>query len=221
MHIEHEEFACRESKDQYQERRNAAKVRVILRSDARPDRRKPAARLRRYNSERCVRVIVFVESRLMSPLRRVDARDAGPNAVGILLPPGNRTVLIVRPRSVPWDLLLVRSGEGGEPGTPFLHLEREEAEAMAEGLCRALGRWATGAPGTVDAAPAPDGEGFWVQAEVGAFPLIACQRRPGQPYRPAMFPTIAEAETSATGITAALCPGTELEVYFNTRHFER
>ncbi len=157
----------------------------------------------------------------MYPLRRVYAREAGPNAVGILLPPGNRTVLIVRPRSLPWDLLLVRSGEGGEPGTPFLHLEREEAEAMAEGLCRALGRWMAGGPGKIDSAPAPEGDGFWIQAEIGAFPLIACHRRPGQAYRPATFPTVAEAETIANALTAALCPTSELEVYFNSRHFER
>ncbi len=157
----------------------------------------------------------------MSSLRRVDARDAGSNAVGILLPPGTRTVLIVRPRSAPWDMLLVRSGEGGERGTPFLHLEREEAEAMAEGLCRALGRWVAGGPGTIDAAAAPDDAGFWVQAEIGAFPLIVCPRRPGQAYRPAAFATVAEAETTARALTAVLCPASELEVYCNSRHFER
>jgi hypothetical protein len=157
----------------------------------------------------------------MSALRRVDAREAGPNAVGILIPPGNRTVLILRPRSVPWDLLLVRSGESGEAGTPFLHLEKEEAPAMAEGLCRALERWSCGGQGTIDTAPAPDGEGFWVQAEIGAFPLIACRRQPGQAYRPAAFVTVAEAETTARALIAVLRPATELEVYFNSRHFER
>jgi hypothetical protein len=175
---------------------------------------------RRYTISLCP-FTLSSESRLMSALRRVDAREAGPNAVGILLPPGNRTVLILRPRSVPWDLLLVRSGESGEAGTPFLHLDQEEAQAMAEGLCRALGRWSSGGPGAIDAAPAPDGEGFWVQAEIGAFPLIVCHRRPGQAYRPATFATVAEAETTANALTAALCPGTELEVYFNSRHFER
>jgi hypothetical protein len=157
----------------------------------------------------------------MFALRRVEAREAGPNAVGILLPPGNRTVLILRPRSIPLDLLLVRGGESGEAGTPFLHLEQEEAAAMAEGLCRALGRWSSGGQGSIDTATAPDGEGFWIQVEIGAFPLVACRRQPGQPYRPAAFATVAEAETTARALIAALRPGTELQVYFNSRHFER
>jgi hypothetical protein len=154
-------------------------------------------------------------------LQRVEARQAGPDALGILLPPGARTVLILRPRSVAWDLLLVRSGEGGEAGTPFLHLEAEEGQAMAEGVLRALQRWVAGGSGKVDAAVAPDGVGYWVQAEVGAFPLIACERRPGQPYRPAAFAGAEEAEAAAAAIAAALCPspGIGLEVYLNMRHF--
>jgi len=153
----------------------------------------------------------------------VEAREAGPGALGILLPPGPRTVLILRPRRVPWDLLLVRSGVGGDAGTPFLHLEPEEGQAMAEGILRALQRWAAGGPGKVDAAYAADGAGYWVQAEVGAFPLVACERRPGQPYRPAAFASAAEAEGAAAAIGAALCPPPEtgLEVYLNTRHFGR
>src|SRR5262249_57327820 len=143
--------------------------------------------------------------------------------LGILLPPGPRTVLILRPRPVPWDLLLVRGGASGEAGTPFLHLEPEEGHAMAEGLLRALERWAGGGPGKVDAAYAPDGAGYWVQAEVGAFPLVACERRPGQPYRPAVFDTPAQAEAAAATIAGALRPrnGAGLEVYLNTRHFSR
>jgi hypothetical protein len=156
----------------------------------------------------------------MMSLRRVEASRAGPGALGVLLPSGPRTVLILRPRPVPWDLLLVRGG-AGEAGTPFLHLEREEGQAVAEGLLRALERWAAGGSGKVEAAFAPDGVGYWVQAEVGAFPLIACERRPGQPYRPAAFDTPADAERAAAAVVAALCPpgGTGLEVYLNTRHF--
>jgi hypothetical protein len=140
-----------------------------------------------------------------------------------LLPPGPRTVLILRPRSLPWDLLLVRTGAGGEAGTPFLHLESDEAQTMAEGLLRALERWSEGGAGSVEAAFAPDGAGYWVQAEVGAFPLVACERRPGQPYRPAVFATPEAAEGAAADLGGALCPpgGAELEVYLNTRHFGR
>jgi hypothetical protein len=159
----------------------------------------------------------------MMSLRRVEAQRAGSAALGILLPPGPRTVLILRPRPVSWDLLLVRAGADGETGTPFLHLEPEEGQAIAEGVLRALERWAAGQPGKVEAAFAPDGIGYWVQAEVGAFPLIACERRPGQPYRPATFATSNEAQEAASAIAAALSPGSgaTLEVYLNTRHFGR
>jgi hypothetical protein len=163
------------------------------------------------------------EVRAMSPLRRVEAARAGPGALGILAPPGRETVLIVRPRALPWDLLLLRGGEGGEAGTPFLHLAAEDAEAAAEGLWRALQKWSAGGPGRVEEAYAPDGAGYWVQAEVGPFPLIACPRRPGHPYRPAAFATPEDAATAARAIAAALCPppGAEQEVYLNTRHFGR
>ena len=154
-------------------------------------------------------------------LCRVEANRAGPAALGILLPPGPRTVLILRPRALPWDLLLVRGGAGGETGTPFLHLDPDEGQAVAEGVLRALERWSAGGPGKVEAAFAPDGAGYWVQAEIGAFPLIACERRGGQPYRPAAFATVAAAEEATTAIIAALRPSGDdgVQVYLNTRHF--
>jgi hypothetical protein len=118
---------------------------------------------------------------------------------------------------------VVRSGAGGARGTPFLHLEHEEAEAVAMSLLRALQKWRDGGPGQVDAADAPDGQGYWVQAEVGSFPLIACARQPGQAYRPLAFASAAEAETAAAAIARALCPPADLEqeVYVNTRNFGR
>ncbi len=132
--------------------------------------------------------------------------------MGILLPPGPRTVLILRPRAVPWDLLLVRQGAGGEAGTPFLHLDRDEGNAIADGLLRALER----GRGQVEAAFAADGVGFWVQAQVGAFPLLACERRPGEAYRPALFGSAADAEGAAAALREAICPGEGgLEVYVN------
>lgn len=157
----------------------------------------------------------------MSLLRRVEASRAGANALGVLLPPGRPTVLILRPRALPWDLLLVRSGESAQKGTPFLHLDREDATTMTEGLLRALERWRRGGPGRVDPAFAADGQGYWVQALVGSFPLLVCERRPGQPYRPTTFATPEEAQAAARAATQALCPegDDEQEVYVNTRHF--
>jgi hypothetical protein len=64
----------------------------------------------------------------MSPLRRVFGERSGPTALGILVPPGRRTVLILRPRALAWDLLLTHPG----PAAPFRELGRDEAEAAAE-----------------------------------------------------------------------------------------
>ncbi len=159
----------------------------------------------------------------MSPLRRVDAREAGPESLGILTLPGKPTVLILRPRALSWDLLLVRRGAGGDKGTPFLHLDRADAATMTEGVLRALEKWRRGGPGRAEAALAPDGAGCWVQVHVGSFPLVACERRPGQPYQPAAFATEGEAQAAAAALAQALCPpgDGEQEVYVNTRHFGR
>lgn len=159
----------------------------------------------------------------MAALRRVDAQRAGPEALGVLLPPGKPTVLILRPRSLPWDLLLIRRGEGSERGTPFLHLDRADATSMTEGLLRALEKWYRGGPGAVEAALAADGQGTWVQAQLGSFPLLVCERQAGKPYRPAAFATPEEAQQAAAAVAKALRPPEEgdQEVYVNTRFFGR
>src|SRR5262245_34084116 len=79
----------------------------------------------------------------MCPLRRVSDQQAGPGALGILLPPGERTVLIVRPRSLPLDLLLVQ----GAAGTAFRELTKTEAAGVALGFLTALESWNRGGPG--------------------------------------------------------------------------
>lgn len=156
----------------------------------------------------------------MAPPRGARGTGTRPGAVGVLAPPGRPTVLIVRPHDLPWDLLLTRGGESGQKGTPFLHLDPEDAAVAAEGLVRAWQRWAAGGPGSIEEAPAPDGDGFWVQALLGSFPLLACPRQPGRPYRPAAFARADEARAAAWALADALraAAGT---AYVNTRHFER
>src|SRR5690242_12997246 len=107
----------------------------------------------------------------MCALRRVADDQAGPAALGILIPPGRRTFLILRPRSLCWDLLLVRA-----PGaTSFREMGREEANAAAHSLVRALEEWSLGSGGgTVEPVSAPDGRGFLVRAGVEEFHLLAC-----------------------------------------------
>ena len=154
---------------------------------------------------------------MATPLRRVEGDQAGPDALGILLPPGERTVLIVRPRALCWDLLLVR----GLAGTAFRELARSEATGIAQSFFVALDEWNRGGPGHVAAVAASEGDGFLVWADIGEFALVACERRPGQPYRPAVF-AAADAPRAVDLITAALHPAAgQREVYFNNRHFAR
>jgi hypothetical protein len=150
-------------------------------------------------------------------LRRVTDDRAGAEALGILLPPGQRTVLIVRPRALQWDLLLMQ----GVAGTAFRSLSRTEAPLIAQSFYQALEEWNRGGVGHVGVVPSLEGAGFLVWADVGDFALVACQRVPGQPYRPMQFPAEDEALSAVARITAALCPpaSAEQEVYFNTRNF--
>ncbi len=154
----------------------------------------------------------------MPPFRLVDGAQAGPTALGILVPPSRLTVIVARPRSLDLDLLLLRRGLRGELADSFHETGRSEAASLAKNLCKALEE----GTGRVDVVPGRAG-GFWVRAEVGPFALLACPRSPGQAYRPRQFDTEADAQQVAAALTAILCPGAdaEQELYVNTQHFSR
>jgi hypothetical protein len=154
----------------------------------------------------------------MGAFRRVEGELAGPVALGILIPPGRRTFVILRPRALPWDLLLLR--EAG--GIAFHELAHDEASAAAQGIYRALRACAAGGQGPTTEVLADEEGDYRLRASIGPFALLACPRVPGQPYRPLRCPE-AEARAAAGAILAVLSPpgGTEQELYFNTRFFER
>jgi hypothetical protein len=158
----------------------------------------------------------------MAALRRVFGNQAGPEAIGILVPPGARTVVLVRPRALPWDLLPIDARDCVAV-IRFREFAREEAEAAAEALGRALEEWASGANGRVEIAPAPGAPGHCVRVLVGRYCLLVCPRRPGQAYRPMVWATESDAKQAVDSLRAALCPppGAEREIYFNSRHFTR
>jgi hypothetical protein len=158
----------------------------------------------------------------MPAFRRVNGDQAGPGALGLLVPPGRRTLLIVRPRALAWDLVIVHSSRKTGPTTSFREFGRDEALAASEGLYLALEEWTAGGPGRVEAAPAA-GAGYVVLAQIGIFPLLVCSRKPGRPYEPLVFPELPEAQQAAAAVAVALRPaaGTEREIYFNTHHFAR
>jgi len=153
----------------------------------------------------------------MCPLRRVEDHRAGSSALGILTPPGRRTFLIVRPRSLSWDLLLSRP----DATNTFRELTREEAHRLADELFLALRQWSEGASGHVEEIPCPDGRGYWLRVRVGPFALLLCARQPGQPYQPLAFPDAETAFSAAGQLRDILRPPAhvEQEVYLNTTHF--
>jgi hypothetical protein len=140
----------------------------------------------------------------MGTFRRVEADRAGPCALGILVPPGKRTFVILRPRALPWDAVLCRSADD----LTFAQLSHDEASAAAQGLFRALR----------DQEEIVFGTAGTLHILVGPFALALCPRDPGQPYTP-LSP--ADAPDAAERLTAVLSPQGEQEVYFNVRFFER
>jgi hypothetical protein len=153
----------------------------------------------------------------MCPLRHVEGHRAGPSALGILVPPARRTFLIVRPRTLSWDLLLLRRNSM----STFQDLSREEAGRAAHELFQALRRWCEGASGHVEEVACPDGQGFWVRVSVGPFALLACARQPGEPYQPLAFADAETALSAAEQVRRILKPPATIdqEVYLNTLHF--
>src|SRR5260370_24776237 len=158
----------------------------------------------------------------MCPRGRVQDARAGPRVVGILIPPGPRTVVVLRPRSLNWDLLLLRDDTPSDNTSPFREFSQEHALQAARALFQALLAWSEKRiPGRIEPVSSRDGSTHQVQAEIGAFNLIVCQRQPGRPYRPKEFSSAEDARAVAEVLAAKLSPMgvVEQEDYLNTRNF--
>ena len=156
----------------------------------------------------------------MPPFRRVESKQAGPTALGILVPPGGRTLVVLRPRDLPWDLLPAR-WEGGDVPPTFCTFERDEAAAVARRVHKALEQAVANGVNPLQTLEDPRGETFQVWARTDEFVWVVCHRAPGQAYRPALFPDRAEARRHADQLAAVLWPAADggQEYYFNTQHF--
>lgn len=157
----------------------------------------------------------------MSPFRRVDGNQAGPHAVGILIPPGYPTLVILRPRALSVDLVLTRPESDGTGGARFWEIGDIEGRLMGCRVHRSLEEWALGGPGRVEVMPLTGSGGWRVHVEIGAFPWAVCRRVHGQPYRGMAFRVEEEARNLADRLAAVLCPSgeTEREVYLNLNEF--
>jgi hypothetical protein len=166
-------------------------------------------------------VLLALQWGAMASFRRVDPGRAGPNALGILVPPGPRTLIIVRPRALEWDLVLVPAGTVALRNPASWELDRAAAATRVQDLRRALEEWACGGPGRIASVASPDDFGCQLWVEVGTLALAVCRRVPGQPYQLVHFAGREEAHSAARRLTAALCPAADAsqELYINTRNF--
>jgi hypothetical protein len=157
----------------------------------------------------------------MPPFRRVDARQAVPTALGILVPPGRRTCVVLRPRPLEWDLLPLQQGMEQVQPAVFAAFEREEAAVVARRVQQALERGAGAGPNPLEVVCSVPGAAYGVCARIESGLWIACQRAVGKVYQPAFFPSAQETEVVAAQLTPFLWPGRDAgqEYYFNTQAF--
>jgi hypothetical protein len=146
--------------------------------------------------------------------RRVEDAHAGPTALGILVPPGVRTVVVLRPRSLDWDLLAI------DPVRGFCQFGRDEAAGVARRVLHALEEAGVAQS---EMEPVPLAHGFHARLCIAEHTWIFCRRRPGKPYEPWVFPSPDRVQQAIGQILAVLCPAeTDVqEYYFNTQNFSR
>lgn len=148
---------------------------------------------------------------------RVEPQHAGPQALGILIPPGARTLVIVRPRALEWDLLPARWDGASDRAPEFCVFGREEAAGIARRLIAAL----ESATARIESfgQRQQDCVQLWLRTE--EFVWIVCQRTQGKAYQPLMFTSPSAAAIAAEQLAPFVCPAAEAkqEYYFNTQKF--
>jgi hypothetical protein len=163
------------------------------------------------------------EMQAMPRFRLVSGDKAGPEALGILVPPGRRTLVILRPRSLNCDLLLLSPLANGAGVIRYWEIAQDQASLMSHKLQKALAEGTAEGEEPVRAVSARDVGGYHLCAVFGGFRLVVCRRVPGAPYQALRFATLAEAQQQAVALARVLWPDPEAnqEVYFNARHFLR
>lgn len=157
----------------------------------------------------------------MPPFRRVESRQAGPLALGILVPPGLRTLVILRPRGLAWDLLPARWDGSGDRPPVFCTFSRDEAAGVARRVQKALEQAVVSGHSPLHTVADPDGATHQVWVRTDEFVWIVCHRALGSAYQPAVFADRDEARRHAEQLAPILWPAAdaEQEYYFNTQHF--
>jgi hypothetical protein len=153
--------------------------------------------------------------------RRVDCAQAGADALGILVPPGPRTLVILRPRGLPWDLLPARWIGRADTPPSFCTFTRDEAAGVARRLQKAMEEAALAGTDPMQLVGDARGESHQIWMRTEELVWIVCHRTPGRAYQPAVFAVADEARRHAEQLTPILWPAAdaEQEYYFNTQHF--
>ena len=148
--------------------------------------------------------------------QRVDLKHANATALGILVPQGAKTLVIVRPRALTFDLLPARwNGETGH-APQFCAFTRDEAAQVARRLIASLE--------TAEVNPVQtfgQGDCFQIWLRAGEFVWIVCRRAPGEAYQPILFATREVAVRDAEKLTAFVWPDPDAsqQYYVNTQSF--
>jgi len=149
---------------------------------------------------------------------RVDPERAGPSALGILIPPGRRTLIALRPKTLSWDLLPALWDADPSHAPVFCQFTREEAPAIARKLVQTLEDAVANGVNPLETFGHAARPQLWLRTPHHVW--IVCRRIQGEGYRPVVFDSMDEACAAAEGIAAFVWPKSRQEVYFNTQRFE-
>jgi hypothetical protein len=152
---------------------------------------------------------------------RVDPQHAGPSALGILVPQGMKTLVIVRPRALEWDLLPARwDGESNHP-PQFCLFTRDEAASVARRLVTSLEAAVEHGVNPLESFGDAQRERWQIWLRTKEFVWIACKRAHGRAYQPMIFASQEEMTRAAETLAAFIFPAADLkqEYYFNTQKF--
>jgi hypothetical protein len=149
--------------------------------------------------------------------QRVEPQHAGPGALGILIPQGARTLVIVRPRALEWDLLPAR-WDGVASHAPQLCLfSRDDAALVARRFIKAAEQGI--APVESFGNAERNCVQLWLRAD--EFLWIVCKRVQGNAYQPMIFMSMEAATRAAEAVDAIFRPETVQQYYFNTQNCGR
>ena len=152
---------------------------------------------------------------------RIDPKHAGPNALGILVPHGAKTLVILRPRALAWDLLPARWDGDSERAPQFCVFTRDEAAQVARRLIEVLEAAVASGVNPMESFGEEQGESLQIWLRTEEFVWIVCRRAQGEAYQPMIFATHQDAAAAAERIAAHVWPAADArqEYYFNTQNF--